>query len=189
MKRSELEKDAYRLLDEIKHSDYEIPTNSAVMSVVLKKLLIVIVIQFVLIGGDCIYNDVGWRGVVFISIVSLGVNALFAIIFIMSLYQPISMSLSVSEEVKRNSLIVQLLMKSVRRHWLWLVLINTAVGLVLVLCGDGFVVGLGVSWFVTFMITMIAFQMSLSRYMTPAVVGTLSLISEMISPSGKSRET
>lgn len=185
MKRSELEKDVFELFDKIKQSDYDIPANSAVMSVIFKKLLVVIVIQMVIVGVDCIYNDVEWRGVVWISIVSLVVNIVFAFIFIVTLYQPICMGLSVSEEIKRSSQIVQLLTKKVRSYWFGLITINTVVGLVLVLCGDGFVVGLGASWLVTYIISMIMLQTSLSRYMTPAVVSSLSKVKVLLSASPK----
>lgn len=181
MKRSELERDARALFESVKSNDYDIPTNSAVMKVILKKLLVVVFIQLLMIGVDSIYYDSEWRGVIAVSIVSAGVNLLFAFIFIVSLYQLVSMSLSISEEMKQRSLIVRLLTKRMRSYWRGLIAVNTSVGLVLVLCGDGFVMGLGASWFATFMLSMIFIQVSLTRYMTPVVINVLSGIKEQLS--------
>ncbi|EBO4967379.1 protein traS, partial [Salmonella enterica] len=55
----------------------------------------------------------------------------------------------------------------------------------LLFCDDGFIIGLGLSWFATFLFSGLLFQMSLSRYMTPAVVSSLSKVKELLTASPK----
>ncbi|ECW6540204.1 protein traS, partial [Salmonella enterica subsp. enterica serovar Give] len=51
--------------------------------------------------------------------------------------------------------------------------------------GESFIGGLGFSWFVTYLISMLTLQTSLSRYMTPAVVSSLSKVKELLTASPK----
>ncbi|EFK5851533.1 protein traS, partial [Escherichia coli] len=118
-------------------------------------------------------------------ILSAGGILFFSAVFVPSLYQPVSIMLLINEVDKGDSLIVKLLMRKLKQYWKFLVVINLIIGVGLLLSGEGVISGLGFSWFVTYLICMMSFQMSLSRYMTPAVVSSLSKIKELISASPK----
>ncbi|HFI6120624.1 TPA: protein traS [Escherichia coli] len=185
MRKSVLEQDVSALIEKIKESDYEIPKNTDVMRVVLKRIQMVIVIQLLMIFCHFIIYGYDYEALIGISIISAVGILFFSAVFVPSLYQPVSMMLSINEIDKGESLIIKLLMGKLKRYWKYLVVINLIIGAVLLLSGEGFVSGLGFSWFVTYLICMMSFQMSLSRYMTPAVVSSLSKMKELISTSPK----
>ena len=185
MRKSVLEQDVSALIEKIKESDYEIPKNSDVMRVILKRIQMVIVIQLVMIFCHVIIYGYDHEALIGISIVSAGGILFFSVVFIPSLYQPVSIMLSINEVDKGDSLIVKLLMGKLKQYWKCLVVINLIIGSGLLLSGEGVISGLGFSWFVTYLICMMSFQMSLSRYMTPAVVSSLSKMKELISASPK----
>lgn len=56
MKRSELEKDAAYVLDELKNRDYDIPSNSQILKVIFNKLIVVYAIQLFFIAADVFIN-------------------------------------------------------------------------------------------------------------------------------------
>lgn len=183
MKKSELEKDVGDLLNGLISSDYDIPRGSDVMKVILRKLFMVMVIGVVLVSINFLLYQNEWRDLLAVLVFSLLPLAIFSIIFIVTLYQPISMYLSLTNEIKESSLVVQFLIKKVRDYWRVLFALNCAIGIVLLFLNDGFVVGFGAAWFVTYIMGVIAFQTSLSRYMTPAVVSSLSKVKEVLSTS------
>lgn len=181
MRKSELEQDVRALIEKVKGSDYEIPRNSDVMRVILKKIQMVVVIQVVMIFCNFIIYGYDYEALIGISIMSAVGILFFSLIFIFSLYQPVSIILSINEVDKGDSLIIKLLMGKLKQYWKCLMFINLIIGAGLLLFDEGFIIGLGFSWFVTFLICMGSFQMSLSRYMTPAVVSSLSKLREIIS--------
>ncbi|EAW7911019.1 protein traS [Salmonella enterica] len=185
MKKSELEKDVSDLLNNLISSDPDIPGNSVVMKVILRKLFIVVVIAVVLVNVNFLLYQNEWRDLLSVLVFSLLPLAIFSLVFILTLYQPISMYLSLTNEIKESSLVVQLLIKKVSHYWHVLFALNCAIGIVLLFLDDGFVVGFGAAWFVTYIVGIIAFQTSLSRYMTPAVVSSLSKVKEVLSASPK----
>lgn len=185
MKKSELEKDVDDLLKRLNSSDYDIPGNSDVMKVILPKLFVVMVIGVVLVSVNySLYQD-EWRDLLAVFVFFLLPFAIFSLVFIASLFQPVSMYLSLSDEIKERSLVVQLLIKKVKHYWHMLFALNCVIGILLLFLDDGFVVGFGASWFVTYIIAIIAFQTSLTRYMTPAVVSSLSKVKELLSATPK----
>lgn len=185
MKKSELERDVNALIERINESDYEIPKNSDVMKVILKKLLVVVLIQALMILFDYFMYGNEWSGFIGKVIISSVGILIFSCIFICILYQPVSMMLSISNEIKESSLTIKLITRKVKKTWLILVFVNLIAGGGVVLCEDGFVIGLGGVWFITFIISAFLFQMSLSRYMVPAVVNGLSKVKELLSASPK----
>ena len=185
MRKSALEQDVSSLIEKIKESDYEIPKSSDVMKIILKRIQVVIIIQLVMILCHFIIYRYDHEALIGISILSAGGILFFSAVFVPSLYQPVSIMLSVNEVDKGDSLIVKLLMRKLKQYWKFLVVINLIIGVGLLLSGEGVISGLGFSWFVTYLICMMSFQMSLSRYMTPAVVSSLSKIKELISASPK----
>ncbi|EJX0011104.1 protein traS, partial [Salmonella enterica] len=56
MKRSELEKDAAYVLDELKNRDYEIPSNREILKIIFSKLVIVYILQLAFIVVDVFVN-------------------------------------------------------------------------------------------------------------------------------------
>ncbi|ELY4545647.1 protein traS [Cronobacter sakazakii] len=185
MRKSVLEQDVSALIEKIKESDYEIPKNSDVMRVILKRIQMVVVIQIVMIFCHFIIYGYDYEALIGISIISAVGILFFSAVFVSSLYQPVSMMLSINEIDKEGSLIIKLLMGKLKRYWKCLMVINLIIGAGLLLSGEGVISGLGFSWFVTYLICMMSFQMSLSRYMTPAVVSSLSKMKELISASPK----
>ncbi|EBG8827504.1 protein traS [Salmonella enterica] len=185
MKKSELERDVSFLIESIRKSDYEIPKNSDVMKVILSKLRVVVLIQALMIFLDFIMYGNEWGGFIGKVMFSLMGVLFFSFVFIMALYQPVSMMLSISDEVKNRSLIIKLLIEKIKKYWRLLIVVNLMIGGALLFCDDGFIIGLGLSWFATFLFSGLLFQMSLSRYMTPAVVSSLSKVKELLTASPK----
>lgn len=185
MKKSELEKDVEVLIEAVRASDYEMPSNSDVMKIIFRKLRVVILIQAMLLLIDFLLYGNEWGGFAGKLLISSVGVLVFMFAFSITLYQPVSMILSIDSEVKKGSLVINLLMDKLNRYWRALVSVNLFVGAFLLICEDGFVSGLGISWLVTFIIASILFQVSLSRYMTPVVVSSLSKVKELLSASPK----
>lgn len=175
-----LEQDVSALIEKIKESDYEIPKNTDVMRVILKRIQMVIVIQLLMVFCHFIIYGYDYEALIGISIISAVGVLFFSAVFVPSLYQLVSMMLSINEIDEGRSLIIKLLMGKLKRYWRYLVVINLIIGAVLLLSGEGVISGLGFSWFVTFLICIVSFQISLSRYMTPVVVSSLSKVRELI---------
>ncbi|HBA6843048.1 protein traS [Escherichia coli] len=180
MRKSVLEQDVSALIEKIKESDYEIPKNTDVMRVILKRIQMVIVIQLLMVFCHFIIYGYDYEALIGISIISAVGGLFFSAVFVPSLYQLVSMMLSINEIDEGRSLIIKLLMGKLKRYWRYLVVINLIIGAVLLLSGEGVISGLGFSWFVTFLICIVSFQISLSRYMTPVVVSSLSKVRELI---------
>lgn len=185
MKKSEMELDIGVFIEKLRKSDYDIPTNKDVMGFIFKRLSIVYLIQIVALILDFIMYREPFSQVAGIVMASFLVNFVVAFIFFIALYQPVSMYLSVGEEIIESSLVIRALLMKVRKCWLSLIVVNSVVGVILIFCGEAFIVGLGFSWFVTCIISMLLFQASASRYMTPALVSSLAKVKEVLSASPK----
>lgn len=193
MKRSDLEKDANFILSSIQDSDYEIPRNRNIMGVIFSKLRYVYLLQFLFIILDCSFyqkNDGYQVSKAFFLLGLSGVSMLFfTMVFIGVVYGNVYMYLILNDKVRRESLLVRIVKKKIIFYTRLLLSVNILIGVFLLWVGEFYIAGLGFSWFVTLIFSVLFLQGSLSRYMTPAVVNTLSLVSEMISPSDKSRKT
>ena len=186
MKRSELEKDVAFILDRFKNIDYEIPSNRDILNVIFSKLVIVYALQVIFIVIDVFLNSNSGGYHYFDTIVlALGSNVFFSDVFLMSTYNSVCMRLALGDEIINQSVFFKLIMKKISFYSLFLLSVNTIVGCILLWLGERFVAGLGFSWFVSFMICLMLLQGSLSRYMTPAVVSSLSKMKELISASPK----
>ncbi|ECW6786837.1 protein traS, partial [Salmonella enterica subsp. enterica serovar Give] len=84
-----------------------------------------------------------------------------------------------------QSILLSLVEKKINSYGLFILLVNIFVGCILLWTGESFIGGLGFSWFVTYLISMLTLQTSLSRYMTPAVVSSLSKVKELLTASPK----
>ncbi|MFH8136373.1 protein traS [Pantoea osteomyelitidis] len=186
MKRSELEKDAAYILDEFKNRDYEIPTNSQILKVVFSRLMVVYAIQLLFIVFDIFINCAHGEYHYFDTLVlAVGSNAFFSLVFLMTTYNLVCMRIALGSEIRNQSVLIGMIEKKIHFYSVFLLLVNTAVGLILLRAGESFVAGLGFSWFVTFLISVLFLQSSLSRYLTPAVVSSLSKVKELLSDSTK----
>lgn len=186
MKRSELEKDVAFILDAFKEVDYEIPSNRNILKVIFSKLVIVYALQVSFIIVDVFFNSRSGEYHYFDTIVlALGSNAFFSVVFLMSTYDSVCMRLALGDEIINQSVFFKLIEKKIGFYSLFLMSVNTIVGFILILKDESLIGGLGFSWFVTYIISMLTLQTSLSRYMTPAVVSSLSKMKELISASPK----
>ncbi|HAJ7193942.1 TPA: protein traS [Escherichia coli] len=186
MKRSELEKDVAFILDAFKEVDYEIPSNRNILKVIFSKLVIVYALQVSFIIVDVFFNSKSGEYHYFDTIVlALGSNAFFSVVFLMSTYNSVCMRLALGDEIINQSIFFKLIEKKIGFYSLFLMSVNTIVGFILILKDESLIGGLGFSWFVTYIISMLTLQTSLSRYMTPAVVSSLSKMKELISASPK----
>lgn len=186
MKRSELERDAAYILDRFKQLDYEIPSNREILKVTFSKLVIVYALQFVFIVADIFLNSTSGEYHYFDTLVlALGSNAFFSLIFLISTYSIVSLKFSLGTEIIEQSIFLKLVEKKVNSYGWFLLAVNAFVGCILLWTGESFIGGLGFSWFVTYLISMLTLQTSLSRYMTPAVVSSLSKVKELLSASPK----
>lgn len=186
MKRSDLEKDAAYILDRFKQLDYDIPTNREILKVIFRKLVIVYALQLAFIVVDIFLNAKSGEYHYFDTLVlAFGSNVFFSLIFLMSTYSIVSLKLSLGTEITEQSVLLKLVGKKISSYGLLLLSVNVFVGFILLWLGESFVGGLGFSWFITYLICMITLQTSLSRYMTPAVVSSLSKVKELLSASPK----
>lgn len=186
MKRSDLEKDAAYILDKFKQLDYEIPSNRQILKVIFYKLVVVYVFQLLFIIFDIFINS-NVRDYHYFDtfVITLGSNAFFSLVFLMSTYNLVSLKISLGSEITEQSVLLKLVEKKINSYGQFLMVVNAIVGCVLLSSGERFVAGLGFSWFVTYLISMITLQTSLSRYMTPSVVSSLSKVKELLSASPK----
>lgn len=186
MKRSELEKDVAFILDRFKNIDYEIPSNRDILNVIFSKLVIVYALQVIFIVIDVFLNSNSGEYHYFDTIVlALGSNVFFSVVFLMSTYNSVCMRLALGDEIINQSVFLKLVVKKISFYSLFLMSVNTIVGCILLWTGESFIGGLGFSWFASFIVSVIFLQGSLSRYMTPAVVSSLSKVKELLSVSPK----
>lgn len=180
------EKDAAYILDKFKQLDYEIPTSREILKLIFSKLMVVYVFQLVFIILDVFLNAKSGGYHYFDTLVlAFGSNVFFSLIFLMSTYNLASLKLVLGCEITEQSVLLKLVERKINSYSLFLLAVNAFVGCILLWTGESFIGGLGFSWFVTYLISMITLQTSLSRYMTPAVVSSLSKVKELLSASQK----
>lgn len=191
MKRSELDKDADFILTSMKERDYEIPTNKKIMGVIFGWLKYVYFLQAIfVILAFAIYMESGvldyqFKKLIYLSLLSCVSMAFFSLAFIGATYSSVSIFLTLGDDVKRDSIILKIIKSKIEFYKRLLFIVNSLVGCVLLWAGEPFVAGLGFSWFTTFILSALFLQGSLSRYMTPAVVSSLSKVKELLSASTK----
>ncbi|MBH2866177.1 hypothetical protein I5L33_24540 [Serratia marcescens] len=108
MKRSELERDAAYILDEIKNRDYEIPTNGQILKIIFSKLGIVYAIQMLFISVDMFIN-VGKEEYHYFDaiILAFGSNAFFSLAFLMATYNFVYMRIALGSEIRNRSILIR----------------------------------------------------------------------------------
>lgn len=191
MKRSDLEKDADFILASMQERDYEIPTNKKIMGIIFGWLKYAYLLQVIFIilaftiykePGDLVYQI---KKIIYLSLLSCATMAFFSLVFIGAIYSNVCIFLTLGDDVKRESILLKIVKNKIEFYTRLLLIVNSLVGCILLWSGEPFVSGLGFSWFVTFVVSMLFLQGSLSRYMTPAVVSSLVKVKELLTASPK----
>jgi len=191
MRRSDIEKDAAFILASMSERDYEIPSNKDIFKVIFGWLRYIYGLQVFFVAlASFIYREPGnvsylLQRVIELSSISFVFMLIFTLVFIAATYSNVCISIILGEDIKRKSILLRIVEKKVRFYGRLLLIVNSLVGCVLLWVGEPFIAGLGISWFVTFGISVLLLHGSLSRYMTPAVVSSLSKVKEMLSASPK----
>lgn len=177
--KSDVEKDVEILMASLK-KDYQIPTSWEIILPVIKAMLVVYVMHFIaIISALIVYNKNIWfPGVIMWMILSCGLLTIVALIMA---YSNLSMLMCIPKEVRDKSLLFRVAQKKFKVYWFVIVVINMIIAVVLISLRGDFIVGYGFSWFACMLIGSFIFSMSMSRYMTPAVVATLDKIRQVVS--------
>ncbi len=191
MKRSDLEKDAAFILKSMSERDYEIPSNKNILKVIFGWLKYVYGIQIVFVFlAFFIYREPGdlnfqMQKISSLILLSAPFMLVFTLVFIGATYSNVCISLILGEEVKDESILLRIIKTKIGFYSRLLLIVNSLIGCILLWAGEPFIAGLGISWFVTFLMSALFLQGSLSRYMTPAVVSSLSKVKELLSATPK----
>lgn len=181
--KSEIENDAKIIMESLE-ADYRIPTSSEIMLPIIKVMSVIYLMHILaIVVNEFIYKDNVWLlGIIMWLFLSCGI--LTGMALIMS-YGNLSLMMCIPKKVRDESLLFAIGKKKLKVYGYVIVAINVAVGIMLIDGDHEFIFGYGFSWFVCMLIGGITFSMSMSRYMTPAVVATLDKIRQMVS-SGES---
>ncbi|MGP3590265.1 hypothetical protein [Vagococcus sp. WN89Y] len=189
MKRSDLEKDAAFILTSMSERDYEIPSNKKILKVIFSWLKYAYGLQviFVLLAYF-IYREPGGlnyqiQKIAFLIFLSAPLMFVFTLVFIGATYSNVCISMILGDDIKNESILLKIFMRKIRFYSRLLLIVNSLIGCILLWVGEPFIAGLGISWFVTFLMSILFLQGSLSRYMTPAVVSSLSKVKDLLSAS------
>ena len=179
VKRSDIENDVKMLMQSFKN-DYRIPTSGEIIFPIIKLMSVVYMMHVVVITVGLIVCDkkIWFPGIAMWLVLSCGILTVMAI---MMAYGNLSLLMCIPKEVREKSLLVNLAKKKLRLYGLVMIAFNIFVGVVLISERSSLIIGYGFSWFASFLIGGIVFSMSMSRYMTPAVVATLDKIRQVVS--------
>lgn len=179
VKRSDIENDVKMLMQSFKN-DYRIPTSGEIIFPIIKLMSVVYMMHVVVITVGLIVCDkkIWFPGIAMWLVLSCGILTVMAI---MMVYGNLSLLMCIPKEVREKSLLVNLAKKKLRLYGLVMIVFNIFVGVILISERSSLIIGYGFSWFASFLIGGIVFSMSMSRYMTPAVVATLDKIRQVVS--------
>lgn len=96
-------------------------------------------------------------------------------------YGNISLLMCIPKDVRDKSLLIGIGKRTLKVYSYVAVVINFVVAIVLITGNHEFIFGYGLSWVASMLIGALIFSMSMSRYMTPAVVATLDKIRQVVS--------
>lgn len=181
--KKQIENDVFILVESMRSMNYEIPTSRKVLLLIFKWLSFVYIFQACSILIDFILHKNVWErhdtsDVLIMSVISCGV---VTFLWVVSLYNNISLSYCIDEDLRKRSLLFKIILRKVKCYFTFtigIVLISTVY---LLWLGPAWVGILGIVWVVCTFIGGVAFSMSMSRYMTPAVVATLDKIRQIAS--------
>ncbi|HHT2664537.1 TPA: hypothetical protein ACTYSP_004202 [Citrobacter freundii] len=183
--RSMIEQDAQYLLESVRTADYEIPASGDIFKVIFKVYGFVVLLQIAAVLADWLLYGVNYKYYSFFSMMIFSGGSLVIIfgVLCMMLYQNVSLALCIPEEVRRKSLVCQIVRRKLQSYLVAVILFNTIVASVLLYCGHAYAGGLGFSWFVSLGIASVCFSYSTARYFTPQVMAVIDKIAEVITPS------
>lgn len=190
IRKSDIEKDMENIMSSL-NGDYEIPTSWMIVRPVIKLMSIVYIMLFLaaLINGFVYFDneypmELFYGGAFFAAVSGVVLTAMA----LMMTYGNLSMLMCIPKDVRDNSILLNIGKQKLKVYGCVIIAINIFVAIVLISERSDFIIGYGVSWFVCMLVGGIIFSMSMSRYMTPAVVATLDKIRQVVS-SGESAPT
>lgn len=185
--KSDIEKDAKNIIGSLQ-GDYAIPTSGQIITPIIKVMSVIYLMHlFAYAANDLFYNEVGvdFVGQMACFFISCGV---LTIMVLMMTYGNMSMLLCIPKDVRSSSLLLNILRDKLKFYGYVIVAINVVAAIVMINIGPGFIVCYGFSWFACILIGGVILSMSMSRYMTPAVVATLDKIRQVISTGNDQAE-
>ncbi|MDV1123185.1 hypothetical protein RZR41_24560 [Raoultella ornithinolytica] len=184
--KSDIEKDARNIIESLQ-GDYVIPTSSQIITPIIKPMSIIYFMHLLAYAAnDFFYNEVriDFLGQTTYFFISCGILTLMALIMT---YGNLSILMCIPKDVRDSSLLLNLLRDKMKFYGCVMIAINIVVAVVMINIGPGFIVFYGFSWFASILIGGVILSMSMSRYMTPAVVATLDKIREVVSSEAKGK--
>lgn len=177
--KSDIENDAKKIMDSLK-KDYRIPSSGEIILPVIKVMTIVYVMHVIaILGNEFVYKkDIWLPGMIMWLILSCGI---LTVVALMMTYGNLSILMCIPKDVRDNSMLLNIGKQKLKAYGCIIVAINIVVAIVLISERSDFIIGYGFSWFACMLIGGITFSMSMSRYMTPAVVATLDKIRQVVS--------
>ncbi|HHL2459860.1 TPA: hypothetical protein ACQ30S_004200 [Yersinia enterocolitica] len=182
--RDDIEKDMVMLLRSMRDNNYIIPTNKEILTPILKVVFLVLTINIVGILIDYSLSS-KIHGPYFSNEIfhAVFLNIMASVVILAFPYSFMSMALCIKKEVRDSSLLIKLIRNSVGFHLRNLIIFNVIVGIAMLLIARQFIFFLGASWFISSIITIFIFNISMSRYFTPSVIDGMRKLKEIISPS------
>ena len=188
--KSDIENDVKRLMSSLEN-DYEIPTSWMIIKPIINKMLVVYCMLFLaaIINGVVYYDkeyplEIFLAGCFFSAIASI----VLTVTALIMTYGNLSILMCIPKNVRDNSLLINLGKKKIMTYGYVIVAINVVVAIVLISERRDFIIGYGISWFACMIIGGITFSMSMSRYMTPAVIATLDKIRQVVSSEANGKQ-
>lgn len=184
--KSEIEKDAKNLMASLR-TDYRIPTSGEIISPVIKVMSVVYFMHIAaIIANEFFHKDDVWLlGIALWLFLSCGILTVMAL---MMAYSNLSILMCIQKKVRDDSLLISIGKKKLKIYGFVIVTINVFVAIILITEGHEFILGYGFSWFVCMLVGGLTFSMSMTRYMTPAVVATFDKIREVVSSEAKRKQ-
>lgn len=181
--KSDIESDVKRLMSSLEN-DYEIPISWMIIKPIINTMLVVYCMLFLaaIINGVVYYDkeyplDIFLGGLFFSAIAGI----VLTVMALIMTYGNLSILMCIPKNVRDNSLLINIGKQKLRAYGYVIVAINIVVAIVLISERRDFIIGYGFSWFASMLVGGLTFSMSMSRYMTPAVVATLDKIRQVVS--------
>nr|WP_181375113.1 hypothetical protein [Pectobacterium carotovorum]ALG88596.1 putative protein TraS [Pectobacterium carotovorum] len=190
--RNDLEADVEKILLSLRNDNYMIPTNKEIFAPIVRVLLVIYTIQMLCLVVDYFVNYqngmsayFSLRDPFYILVSNIFSSAIVFILF----YPYASILPCINKQIRDSSTLLTMLKEKFDFFLRLLIATNVVVGVVMVIKGSQLVFFLGLSWFITFIIFNIVFNLSIGRYFTPAVVAGIDKIKSLLSPSSAVSES
>ncbi|CNI40361.1 hypothetical protein [Yersinia pekkanenii] len=182
--RTLIENDVNKILESVRSYDYVIPSGRDVLAYPFKILKFLYLTQLlVFVSSLYIYPDWSGERLLMQSIFTVGICIFASILIIGVTYNNVAMYLCLDLKTRRDSILIGEVKRKLKLYLSFYFGINTMVSIFYLFYADWGSLIVGVSYFVTTMILCIVFNMSISRYFTPAVFAVIGKIKDILSPS------